>query len=81
MGAVVVVVITLVAAWGLGWHTWVTGVAPYKDFFYPSTEPQILFSQTVQLTNECVGLVGGGFCLAAIALWRWWHRGETADVS
>jgi len=80
-GAVAVVVITLAVAWGLGWRTWITGNPLYSEFFYPSTEPRLVFSQTVQLTNELVGLVSAGLWLAAIALWRWWHRAETQKSS
>jgi len=81
IGATTVVTITLAVAWGLGWHTWTTGTPPYKDFFYPSNEPQLYFSQTVQLTNEFVGLAGAGLWLVMIALWRWFHSDQTADNS
>jgi hypothetical protein len=80
-GAAVVLFITIVAAWGLGWRAWATGTAPYKDFFYPSTDPRLVFSQTVQLTNEVVGVAGAGFWLAAIALWRWWRTDQATNHS
>jgi hypothetical protein len=80
-GAATVVLITVLAAWGLGWRTWLTGKPLYSDFFYPSTDRQLVFSQTVQLTNECAGLLGAGLWLAAIALWRWWRRNPSANNS
>jgi hypothetical protein len=79
--AIASVVITLMVAWGLGWRTWATGKPLYSEFFYPSTDPQLVFSQTVQLTNEFVGLTTAGICLATISLWRWRHRAEVGNNS
>ena len=69
--AAIVVGITLLAAWGLGWRTWVTGIIPYSEFFYPSNDRALCFSETVELTDELVGLAGSGLLLAGMAGWRW----------
>jgi len=81
IGATTVVALSIIVAWGLGWRTWVTGVPPYKDFFYPSTDPRLYFSQTVQLTNEVLGLAGAGLWMVAIAVWRWWRSEDVGKSS
>lgn len=70
LGAAVVVLVTAAAAWGSGW--WVTRLSEpfYPAFFFPSEDPKLYFSQTVQLTNYLVGLTGAIAWLAAIVIWR-----------
>ncbi|MGA2052211.1 MAG: hypothetical protein ABSH19_02750 [Opitutales bacterium] len=67
---VVVLRLTAAAAWGLGWRAHHTGHVPYPQFFYPTESKDILITQTVQLTNELVGLLGAFAWLFAIAIFR-----------
>jgi hypothetical protein len=67
---VIIVLLTAAAAWGLGWHVHHTGVPPYPEFFYPTNSKGLIITQTVQLTNYLVGLLGAFASLCAIALYR-----------
>jgi hypothetical protein len=80
IGAAVVLVITGGIAWGLGWHVSVTGQPLYPIYFYPSEDENLYVSQTVQLTNYLVGVLGAAGWLLTISYWRWWKtpKAETS---
>jgi hypothetical protein len=70
LGAAAVVLGTALAAWGIGWREWTTNQPPYPTFFFPSDDPRLNFSQTVQLTNYIAGFLGAAGWLLAIFCWR-----------
>lgn len=70
VGAVIVVLITAATAWGIGWREWFSHQPPYPQFFFPSEDPRLYFSQTVQLTNYLVGFIGAAGWLLGIFCWR-----------
>ncbi len=73
VGAGMVLFITAVVAWGLGWRVAQTGVLPYSKFFYPIEDDNLNVTQTVQLTNYLVGASGAALWVLAVWVWRIWH--------
>ncbi len=77
LGAAVVVILTVSLAWLVGWRETASGIPPYPIFFFPSEDPKLYLSQTVQLTNFIAGFIGASAWLIGIAAWRQ-HRTKTA---
>jgi len=69
-GVAVVILLTVIAAWSLGWKVHGTGQPLYPRFFYPTDDQALFITQTVQLTNDLVGLAGAFTWLLAIAIYR-----------
>ncbi len=70
IGVLVVLLLTVIAAWGLGWRVHLTGEPLYPQFFYPTDDKILYLTQTVQLTNYLVGLLGAFTWLLAVAIYR-----------
>jgi hypothetical protein len=62
-----VLIITGLAAWGLGRQVAATNHTPYPNFFYPDPDGFLNVTQTVQLTNYLVGVTGAA--LSIMGLW------------
>jgi hypothetical protein len=73
LGVAAVVLLTSIAAWGLGWRVAVSSKHLYPAYFYPTDNYEIGVTQTVQLTNYIAGLAGAWLWLLIIYVWRLVH--------